>query len=88
LGLKGDAIHLESKIIAVADVVEAMVSTRPYRPAPGVEAAMKEIEDGKGTLYDPIAVDACIKLFRQGTFSFEQQKATSASCLIPKDPPG
>ena len=70
-GLKGDAIHLESKIIAVADVVEAMVSNRPYRPALGVDAAMKEIENGKGTLYDPVAVDACIKLFREGGFSFE-----------------
>ena len=70
-GLKGDAIHLESKIIAVADVVEAMVSNRPYRPALGVDAAMKEIENGKGTLYDPVAVDACIKLFREGDFIFE-----------------
>lgn len=73
LGLKGDAILLESKIIAVADVVEAMVSSRPYRPAPGVDAALKELEDGKGRLYDPDAVDACIKLFRQGEFSFEGQ---------------
>ncbi len=74
LGLKGDAIHLEAKIIAVADVVEAMVSNRPYRPAPGMDAAMKEIEGGKGRLYDPDAVDACIKLFRQGNFSFEGQE--------------
>ena len=71
LGLKGDAIQLESRIIAVADVVEAMVSNRPYRPALGVDAAMKEIENGKGTLYDPAVVDACIKLFREGKFSFE-----------------
>ena len=67
-GLKGDAIYLESRIIAVADVVEAMVSNRPYRPAPGLDAAMKEIENGRGTLYDPDAVDTCIKLFRQGGF--------------------
>jgi HD-GYP domain-containing protein (c-di-GMP phosphodiesterase class II) len=72
-GLKGDAILLESKVIAVADVVEAMVSNRPYRPAPGVEAALKEIEDGKGRLYDSDAVDACIRLFREGRFSFEGQ---------------
>jgi HD-GYP domain-containing protein (c-di-GMP phosphodiesterase class II) len=72
-GLKGDAIHLESKIIAVADVVEAMVSNRSYRPAPGMAAAMKEIEDGKGRLYDPDAVDACLKLFREGKFSFQGQ---------------
>ena len=70
LGLKGDAIHLEARIIAVADVVEAMVSNRPYRPAPGVDAAMKEIEDGKGKLYDSDAVDACTKLFREGKFEF------------------
>ncbi|MBN2099059.1 MAG: HD domain-containing protein [Dehalococcoidia bacterium] len=72
-GLKGDAIHLEAKIIAVADVVEAMVSSRPYRPAPGLDAAMKEIEDGKGRLFDPDAVDACTKLFREGEFDFEAQ---------------
>jgi HD-GYP domain-containing protein (c-di-GMP phosphodiesterase class II) len=71
LGLKGDAIQLESRIIAVADVVEAMVSNRPYRPALGVDAAMKEIENGKGTLYDPAVVDACIGLFREEKFSFE-----------------
>jgi len=73
LGLKGDVIHLEAKIIAVADVVEAMVSNRPYRPAPGLDAALNEIEDGKGTLYDPDAVDACVKLFRERKFSFEAQ---------------
>jgi HD-GYP domain-containing protein (c-di-GMP phosphodiesterase class II) len=73
LGLKGDAIYLESKIIAVADVVEAMVSNRPHRPAPGIDAAMKELADGKGKLYDPDAVDACIKLFREGSFAFEAQ---------------
>ncbi len=72
LGLKGDVIRTESKIIAVADVVEAMVSNRPYRPALGVDAALKEIENGKGTLYDPDVVDACIKLFREGGFSFEE----------------
>jgi len=77
LGLKGDAIHLEARIIAVADVVEAMVSNRPYRPAPGLDAAMKEIEDGKGKLYDSEAVDACTKLFREGKFEFELQGGSS-----------
>lgn len=71
LGLKGDAIYLEAKIIAVADVVEAMVSDRPHRPAPGIEAALKEISDGRGTLYDPDAVDACVRLFREHDFTFE-----------------
>jgi HD-GYP domain-containing protein (c-di-GMP phosphodiesterase class II) len=77
LGLKGDDIHLEARIIAVADVVEAMVSSRPYRPAPGLDAAMKEIEDGKGKLYDSDAVDACTRLFREGKFEFESQGGSS-----------
>ncbi len=70
-GLKGDAICLESRIIAVADVVEAMVSRRPHRPTPGVGAAMKELEKGRGTLFDPDAVDACIRLFREKGFQFQ-----------------
>lgn len=77
LGLKGDDIHLEARIIGVADVVEAMVSSRPYRPAPGLDAAMKEIEDGRGKLYDPDAVDACTRLFREGKFEFESQGGSS-----------
>jgi len=77
LGLKGDAIHLEARIISVADVVEAMVSSRPYRPAPGLEAAMKEIEEGKGKAYDPDAVDACTKVFREGKFDFEAKEGSS-----------
>ncbi len=70
-GLKGDAICPESRIIAVADVVEAMVSRRPHRPAPGVGAAIKEIEQGCGTLYDPDVVAACVKVFREQDFSFK-----------------
>ncbi len=64
-GLKGDAIILEARILAVADVVEAMSSHRPYRPGLGIDAALEEIELNRGTRYDPGAVDACIKLFRQ-----------------------
>ncbi len=71
LGLKGDDILLEARIIAVADVVEAMLSDRPHRRALGVEAAMKEIADGRGTLYDANAVDACIRLFTVGKFEFD-----------------
>jgi HD-GYP domain-containing protein (c-di-GMP phosphodiesterase class II) len=71
LGLKGDDILLEARVVAVADVVEAMVSDRPYRPARGVEAALNEIAAGKGTLYDPNAADACIRLFREGRFEFD-----------------
>jgi HD-GYP domain-containing protein (c-di-GMP phosphodiesterase class II) len=71
LGLKGDDILLEARIIAVADVVEAMLSDRPHRRALGVEAAMKEIAGGRGILYDADAVDACIKLFTVGKFEFD-----------------
>jgi len=56
-GLKGDDIMLESKILAVADVVEAMAAHRPYRPAPGLEKALEEINKNKGRLYDPLIVD-------------------------------
>jgi PAS domain S-box-containing protein len=69
-GLKGGEILLESRIIAVADVVEAMASHRPYRPALGIEAALAEIESGRGSAYDPAVVDACLKLFREGRFAF------------------
>ncbi|MCX5991493.1 MAG: HD domain-containing protein [Chloroflexi bacterium] len=72
LGLKGDDILMEARVVAVADVVEAMVSDRTYRPALGVEAAMNEIAAGKGTLYDANAVDACIRLFGEGKFEFDK----------------
>jgi PAS domain S-box-containing protein/putative nucleotidyltransferase with HDIG domain len=71
LGLKGDEICLEAKIVAVADVVEAISSHRPYRPALGIKAALEEIEAGRGRRFDPAAVDACMKLFTEHSFSFE-----------------
>jgi HD-GYP domain-containing protein (c-di-GMP phosphodiesterase class II) len=74
LGLKGDDILMEARVVAVADVVEAMLSDRPHRPALSVEAAMKEIEAGKGTLYDPHAVDACVRLFGEGKFQFDAEE--------------
>jgi putative two-component system response regulator len=64
-GLKGEQILLEARIIAVADVVESMMTHRPYRPALGMDAALKEIQDYRGTLFDPAVVDACIRLFRE-----------------------
>ena len=70
-GLKGDEILLEAKIICVADVVEAMSSHRPYRPALGIDKALKEISQNKGILYDPKVVDMCIKLFKEKSFKFE-----------------
>ncbi len=69
-GLRGEEILLGARILAVADVVEAMSSHRPYRPALGIEGALAEIEEGKGRLYDPQVVAACVGLFRKGfTFS-------------------
>ena len=63
--LKGDEIILEARIMAVADVVDAMASHRPYRASLGIEEALKEIEKNKGTLYDADVVDACLKLIRE-----------------------
>ena len=65
-GLIGDAISLEARIVAVADVVESMASHRPYRPSLGMDAAREEIVDGRGTLYDPQVVDACLKMLDTG----------------------
>lgn len=70
-GLKGDEILLEAKIICVADVVEAMSSHRPYRPALGIDKALEEISKNKGILYDPEVVDACLKIFKEKGFKFE-----------------
>ncbi len=67
-GIKGDEMLLESRIMAVADVVEAMASHRPYRASLGIEPALQEIERGRGTAYDPAVVDACLKLFREGGY--------------------
>ncbi len=82
-GLKGDNILLEARILAVADVVEAMMSDRPHRPALGMEATMAEITSGKGTLYDPNAVDACVRLFSQGKFKFDEAKTDRCSGEYP-----
>jgi HD-GYP domain-containing protein (c-di-GMP phosphodiesterase class II) len=63
--IKGDDILIEARVLAVADVVEAMASHRPYRPSLGLEEALKEIEKNKGILYDDVAANACLKLFRE-----------------------
>jgi PAS domain S-box-containing protein/putative nucleotidyltransferase with HDIG domain len=62
-GLTGNHILLESRILAVADVVEAIATHRPYRPALGLDAAFDEIISNRGVLYDPDTVDACLRLF-------------------------
>jgi PAS domain S-box-containing protein/putative nucleotidyltransferase with HDIG domain len=69
-GLNGAAICIEARILAVADVVEAMASHRPYRPALGIEPAIEEIVRGRGTAYDTDAVDACVRLLRESRFAF------------------
>jgi|GEM_PF-607988 len=69
--LKVKEIMMEAGILAVADVVEAMASHRPYRPALGIDAALEEIEKNRGALYDEAAVDACLKLFREKGFKLE-----------------
>ena len=69
-GLKGTEILLEARILGVADVVEAMASHRPYRPALGVTAALEEISVNSGTLYDPQVVEACCQLFNLEGFEF------------------
>jgi HD-GYP domain-containing protein (c-di-GMP phosphodiesterase class II) len=63
--LKGDDIILEARIMAVVDVVDAMASHRPYRPALGINAALKEIEQNKRILCDADVVEACLKLFKR-----------------------
>ncbi|MCJ7819147.1 MAG: hypothetical protein MUP25_04915, partial [Syntrophales bacterium] len=67
----GDEIILEGKILAVADVVEAMSSHRPYRPTLGIDKALEEITRNKGILYDPEVVDVCVRLFTETGFQFE-----------------
>jgi PAS domain S-box-containing protein len=68
--LHGKDILLEARILAVSDVIEAMYSYRPYRPALGLERALQEVTRNSGTLYDPAVVDACLKVFHQGRFQF------------------
>jgi HD-GYP domain-containing protein (c-di-GMP phosphodiesterase class II) len=77
VGLKGADILMEARVIAVADVVEAMASERPHRSALGLGAAIDEIKAGRGTLYDPTAVDACVRLFTEGRFNFDAEETAT-----------
>jgi putative nucleotidyltransferase with HDIG domain len=65
LGLKDDDILLEARIIAVADVFDAMISHRPYRPAHPIEVVLNELISNKGILYDPLVVDALLELYKE-----------------------
>jgi len=67
-GLEGAAILIEARIIAVADVVEAMISHRPYRPGFGIFPTLQEISHQKGKLYDTAVVDACLRIFMEKDF--------------------
>jgi PAS domain S-box-containing protein len=78
-GLFGKDIELEARIMAVADVVEAMASHRPYRPALGIDKALEEITQGKGRIYDADVVDACLRLFNEK--GFELERATSQKAI-------
>ncbi len=69
-GLKDGEILEEARLLAVADVVESMASHRPYRPAKGLDAAFAEIQAHRGSLFEPAAVDACLRLFREHGFAF------------------
>ncbi|MGD8910035.1 MAG: PAS domain S-box protein [Chromatiales bacterium] len=77
LGIDATELLLESRILAVADVVEAISSFRPYRPGLGIDHALEQIEAGRGKLYDSDVVDACIHVFRELNFSFDKQAEES-----------
>jgi putative two-component system response regulator len=79
-GLSGEDLLQESKILAVADVVEAMASHRPYRVALGLEVALEEISKNKGVLYDPTVVDACVKIISNGNFQFKSFLMSGYCC--------
>jgi PAS domain S-box-containing protein/putative nucleotidyltransferase with HDIG domain len=70
-GLKGDGILLEARILAVADVVDSMISHRPYRPARGLEVTLAEIQENSGRLYDAAVVQACVALIRSGKVNLD-----------------
>ncbi len=69
--LKGDEILMEARIMAVADVVEAMASHRPYCPALGIDAALEEISKKRSILYDPSVVDAWLRLYKEKGYKFK-----------------
>jgi putative nucleotidyltransferase with HDIG domain len=72
--LKGEEICMEARILTVVDVVEAMASHRPYRPALGIDKALEEIEKNSGIIYDKTVADACLKLFKEKGYRFNDLK--------------
>lgn len=73
-GLKGDEIQVEARILAVADVIEAMTAHRPYRPGLGIDIALKEIENNIGTLYDKQVSEVAIEIFKKDNYDFSDRK--------------
>ena len=80
--LLGNEICIGARIVAVADVVEAMASHRPYRAALGGQAAMTEIQEGAGRLYDRDVVDVCVRLFRTGQIEVESGGSSMSASLV------
>ena len=89
-GLDGREIMMEAKILAVADVVEAMCSHRPYRPALGIERAMEEIAKKRGLSYDPAVVDSCLRIYQEspGDFDGRDPLCCRQTLGAPGRPPG
>ena len=85
-GLKGEAILLEARILAVADVVDAICCFRPYRPAAGLEAAQAELNARRGTWYDPAVVDACIKVLTEGKVDLDCRRTKPDAAAGPAKP--
>ncbi|MFZ0051112.1 MAG: HD-GYP domain-containing protein [Desulfobaccales bacterium] len=89
-GLGGQEIMLEARILAVADVLEAMCCHRPYRPALGIEKAMEEITKNRGILYDPAVVDTCLRLYQEspvilrGEASYVARKPLEPADALPE----
>lgn len=82
-GLSGEEIILEARVLAVADVVEAMASHRPYRPALGIDKALEEINAKAGVLYDPAVVAVCLTLFEEKNFGLAWEKIESQTAGFP-----
>jgi putative nucleotidyltransferase with HDIG domain len=78
-GLSGEEILIEARILGVADVVEAMSSHRPYRPALGLDCALEEVAGGSGVLYDPDVVNACLSLLKKNEPEFDRIMAAAES---------
>lgn len=81
-GLKGEQILLEAKVLAVSDVVEAMASHRPYRPALGIDRTLEHVSQRQGTLYDPEVVDRCLTLFTAKGFEFDSSETSDPALSL------